>query len=66
MGVCQNYGYPFGGPYNKDYNILRSILGSRHLGNVPYRDDGKETGNYYLGFRVQGLGQKAPDGVGDT
>ena len=27
MGVSQNYGYLFGGPNNKDYSILGSILG---------------------------------------
>ena len=32
-GVSQNQGYPFGGPYNKDYNILRSTLGPPILGN---------------------------------
>ena len=25
----------FGGPYNKDYNILGSILGSPYLGKLP-------------------------------
>ena len=33
MGVSQNQGYHFGGPNNKDYNILGSILGSLYLGN---------------------------------
>ena len=33
MGVSQNYGYPFGGPQNKDYSILGSILGPFILGN---------------------------------
>ena len=28
MGVSQNQGYLFGGPNNKGYNILGSILGS--------------------------------------
>ena len=44
MGVPKNYGYLFGGPYNKDYSILGSILGSPYFGKLPYRD------NYYLGF----------------
>ena len=35
MGVSQNYGYLSGGPYNKDYNILGSILGSPYLGKLP-------------------------------
>ena len=29
MGVSQNLGCHFGGPYNKDYSILGSILGPR-------------------------------------
>ena len=33
MGVSQNQGYCFGGPNNKDYNILGSILGSM-LGSI--------------------------------
>ena len=33
MSVSQNEGYPFGGPQNKDYSILGSILGSLVLGN---------------------------------
>ena len=28
MGVSENSGYLFGGPYNKDYNILGSVLSS--------------------------------------
>ena len=32
MGDFQNQGYPFGGPYKTAY----SILGSLHLGEVPY------------------------------
>ena len=43
LGVSQNYGYLLGGPHNKDYSILRSILGSPYLGN------------YHLGFRTQGF-----------
>ena len=26
----------FGGPYNKDYNILGSVFGSPYLGKLPY------------------------------
>ena len=33
MGGSQNQGYHFGGPRNKEYNILGSILGSPILGN---------------------------------
>ena len=36
MGVSQNSGYLFGGPHNKDYSILGSILGSLYLGKLPY------------------------------
>ena len=35
MGGSQNYGYHFGGPYNKDCSILGSILGSPHFGKLP-------------------------------
>ena len=35
MGVDQNEGYFFGGPNNKDYNILGSILGSLYFGKLP-------------------------------
>ena len=33
--VSQIYGYYFGGPNNKDYSILGSILGSPHFGKLP-------------------------------
>ena len=36
MRVSQNQGYHFGGPNNKDYNILGSILGSPNFGEVPF------------------------------
>ena len=36
MGVSQNSGYLFGGPNNKDYSILGSILGSPYFGKLPY------------------------------
>ena len=35
MGVSQNWGYHFGGPCNKDYSILGSILGSPYFGKLP-------------------------------
>ena len=38
MGVSQNWGYLFGGPYNKDYSILGSILGSPYFGKLPYEE----------------------------
>ena len=34
IGVSQNYGYHFGGPIDKDYSILRSILGSPYFGKL--------------------------------
>ena len=37
MGISQNYGYLFGGPHNKDYSILGSILGPPYFGKLPYR-----------------------------
>ena len=37
VGVSQNQGYHFGGPYNKDYSILGSILGSPYFGKLPCR-----------------------------
>ena len=33
LGVSQNQGYLFRGPYDKDYGILESILGSPIWGN---------------------------------
>ena len=33
--VSQNQGYLIGGPYNKDYSILGSILGSPYFGKLP-------------------------------
>ena len=36
MVVSQSLaGYIFGDPYNKDYNILGSILGSPYFGKLP-------------------------------
>ena len=40
LGVCQNYGYPFGGPYNKDYSRLGSILALVVEGFRLQRSDG--------------------------
>ena len=34
--VSQNSGYLFGGPYNQDYDILGSILGSPYFGKLPF------------------------------
>ena len=36
MGVSQNWGYLLGGPNNKDYSILGSILGYPSFGKLPY------------------------------
>ena len=36
MGVSHNYGYLFGGSYNKDCSALGSILGSPYFGKLPY------------------------------
>ena len=33
MGVSQNKGYHSGGPHNKDYNMLGTILGFPYFGN---------------------------------
>ena len=38
MGISQNYGYLFGGPHNRDYSILGSILGFPYFGKLPYHD----------------------------
>ena len=35
-GGFPKLGVPFGGPYNKDYSILRSILGYPNFGKLPY------------------------------
>ena len=51
MGVSQIRGTLFRGPYNKDYIILGSILGSPYFGKLPHDFQG-------LGFRV-----RAPHGM---
>ena len=35
-GGLPKLGVPFGGPHNKDYSILESILGSPYSGKLPY------------------------------
>ena len=35
-GGFPKLGLPFGGPHNKDYRILESVLGSPYLGKLPY------------------------------
>ena len=37
-------GVPFGGPYNKDYSILGSILGSPYFRKLPYSGSQKVKG----------------------
>ena len=37
MEVSQHQGYHFGGPYDKDYSILGSILGYPNFGELPYK-----------------------------
>ena len=37
IGFSKIGGYLFGGPNNKDYSILGSILGYRNFGKLPYR-----------------------------
>ena len=36
MGVSQNYGYLFEGPYTKDYSIWGPILMSPYFGKLPH------------------------------
>ena len=36
LGVSQNLGYHFGGPYNKDDSIWGSLLGSPYFGKLPF------------------------------
>ena len=49
MGFSQNKGYPFGGPHNKDYSMLGSILGSHYFGKLPYS-------RFYLSMLVDYVG----------
>ena len=45
-------GYPsLGGPYNKDYSILRSMLGSPYVGKLPHSVVAKVWGSG-LGFSI--------------
>ena len=41
MSSSQNWGYPFGGPFKKDYSILGPILGPPYFGKLPFRVFGK-------------------------
>ena len=40
--------YLFGGPYNKDYSILGSILGYPNFGELPYM----QKGAFWFVFRM--------------
>ena len=40
----------FGGPYNKDYSILGSILGSPYFGKVPNELESKLLKGDYIGI----------------
>ena len=59
MGVSQHYGYLLGDPYNKDYSILGSLLGSPNFGKLPYRFTWGYIGLHrlirVLGWRVRGF-----------
>ena len=35
-GFPQKLAYPYGGPYNKEYTIVGSILGSSHFVELPF------------------------------
>ena len=35
--LSQDHGYLFGGPQNKDYDLLETKLGFPYLGNLPFR-----------------------------
>ena len=37
MGDSHSYGYLFGGPHNKDYSGLMSILGSPYFRKLLYK-----------------------------
>ena len=56
MGVSQNQGYLFGGPYNKDYSILGSILGSPYFGKLPDQSVRTHKSGSFPDIRAQGLG----------
>ena len=55
-GGFPKLGVPFGGPNNKDYSILGSILGSPYFGKLPYPPNPSIEGNQEGPLiRVQGL-----------
>ena len=64
MGGSQNLGYPFGGPYNKDYSILGSELGFHYFGKLPHTNSSRylATRNAVVAAR-QGVARKLVIGV---
>ena len=60
-GFPEIRGTLFWGPYNKDYSICGSILGSPHFGKLPYRPQDivslgtPEKGPQFVGIRLLGL-----------
>ena len=49
MGGFLKLGVPFAGPYNKDYSILGSILGSPYFGKLPHELEPKLIRGGYVG-----------------
>ena len=56
MRVSQNFGYLFGGPYNKDYTILGSILGSPYFGKLPYANMSQSLNSLQAGLHRDYIG----------
>ena len=50
MGLSQIRGTLFRGPYNKDYSILGSILGSPCFGKLPYGEIPRECSGIWGGM----------------
>ena len=50
LGVSSSSGYHYGGPNNKDYGILGSILGSPYFGKLPIMPNPQ--------IRIDGLGSR--------
>ena len=50
MGDFQNYG-PFLGPYSNTGPNVGDPKRDHTFDNLPYKDNEKDSGNYYLGFR---------------
>ena len=54
-GVSQNFGYHFGGPNNRDYSIMGSILGSPNFEKLPFKAEGLQVwGAAPFCFRLRG------------